>query len=232
MRAINIDGSPVEHAKTDNTGYSFLGRSYGVGGSVGLLPVPHNVSTYSFLEYGYLTRVQCWVNSTANMTLGFVDSKNSPVGDGPSSPVLSTWLPQGYLPNTGLTLQQNYLIPSFSETIVSILAGFGDDRYIWGLVAGNSYEMFRNTTCEVFFDPTRFLVSVDSVVRTIIVTPILDPLLFDIDESGLLNAISFIILVSCKLDRNPQRHHICVTFKQIAHYSISACLYKLIRRPF
>jgi len=191
-RASTIDGSPANHSKTDNSGYSYEGRSYGVGASVGLLDIPIGVSSYSFLENGYASRVQCWVNATANMTLKTKGEFQTTADETNAPEAMTIYQAQGQLPNTGSKLYQNLLVPSFSGSTVSILAGHGNGRYVWGLVPGNIFAMFKNLQCEVFFEPSQFLVAVTVGPRQIVVLQQAKSSNFDIDPTEALKWSAFV----------------------------------------
>lgn len=56
--ATTIDSSPRNHSKNDNTGYRFIGRSYGVGSAAGLTvgKLPDTLLRgYNFTQIGYST---------------------------------------------------------------------------------------------------------------------------------------------------------------------------------
>ncbi|PVH98201.1 hypothetical protein DM02DRAFT_682685 [Periconia macrospinosa] len=60
--------------KLDRSGYSFIGRGYGTGGSVGLVQLP-GVQTplaYSFVEASLEAKVECAVNKTSEFRLNFI----------------------------------------------------------------------------------------------------------------------------------------------------------------
>ena len=70
--ATTMDGSPRLHAKLDNSGWTYIDRSYGVGSSVALAsPQPstngsvNGTEKYHYLEDGYLSNVNCIKNSTS-----------------------------------------------------------------------------------------------------------------------------------------------------------------------
>lgn len=191
-RASTIDGSPTNHSKTDNSGYSYSGRSYGAGASVGLLNIPNDVASYSFLENGYASHVQCWTNTTANMTLAKKGGFQTTADGTNASEGMTIYQAQGQLPNTGSQLYQNMLVPSFSGTTVSVLAGYGDGRYVWGLVPGDTYAMFRNMQCELFFESSQFLVSVNVGSRQIVVVLKANSSIPDIDPTGALKLSAFV----------------------------------------
>ncbi|KAF6785032.1 hypothetical protein CSOJ01_15669 [Colletotrichum sojae] len=71
--ATTVDGSPRRHAKMDNTGYLYNGRSYGVGVSVGLVDDDfvrnQYVTNYTFKEPGYTAISTCIHNLTTDYRL-------------------------------------------------------------------------------------------------------------------------------------------------------------------
>ncbi|KAL2065691.1 hypothetical protein VTL71DRAFT_3361 [Oculimacula yallundae] len=62
--AISPNYSVQTHRKLDNTGFSFRGRSFGVGASVGLATVGPKVLSMQFFEDGYLSNITCQYNRT------------------------------------------------------------------------------------------------------------------------------------------------------------------------
>lgn len=96
--ATTIDSSPRKHLKLDNTGFTYIGRSYGVGSSAGLGDngiTGNPLSTaYSFEEVGYDVVVDCIYNASAEFVL-------RPDGNG------WLWAAKGNLPNSNR-------IPEFS----------------------------------------------------------------------------------------------------------------------
>lgn len=70
--ASNIGNASQPVRKLDNTRYSYAGRSYGVGSSVGLVDknfVQNTTKGYTYNEIGYLTQVQCIVDSTSDWAI-------------------------------------------------------------------------------------------------------------------------------------------------------------------
>ncbi|KAF2002965.1 hypothetical protein P154DRAFT_561474 [Amniculicola lignicola CBS 123094] len=64
------------HTKLDRSGYSFIGRSYGAGGTVGLVPIPvvQFPLSYTFAEVGLQAQVECQYNQSSTFELKFVQS--------------------------------------------------------------------------------------------------------------------------------------------------------------
>lgn len=61
-----------KHPKLDNPGWSYLGRSYGVGSAIGLkvpMTTKHNAVPlfYSFHEHGYIADVKCSRNDSSQL---------------------------------------------------------------------------------------------------------------------------------------------------------------------
>lgn len=97
------DTVPV-HEKFDNSRYSFNGRSYGVGSSVGL-PAVHlrraqseagdvynmtNLAHFSYEEVGYKTEVSCMVNDTSAWNI-WIFYQDTYTVNGTSYGVSGTW---------------------------------------------------------------------------------------------------------------------------------------------
>lgn len=62
--ATTLNGAPRNHTKLDNPIWSYRGRSYGAGSSLGLasvseIPVDFQLKEFSFEEYGYTASVNC-----------------------------------------------------------------------------------------------------------------------------------------------------------------------------
>lgn len=71
--ATTVDGSLRRHVKLDDTGFTYIGRSYGVGASAGLTD-PEMLSdtlttTYSYQETVYNAKVQCIYNASTDFLL-------------------------------------------------------------------------------------------------------------------------------------------------------------------
>ncbi|KAF1977503.1 hypothetical protein BU23DRAFT_578010 [Bimuria novae-zelandiae CBS 107.79] len=124
------------HPKIDNTRFSYTGRSYGVGSSVGL----------SDFAIGYFANVMCIYNTTSNFTL-------SPVDD---------WIyaAAGTLPDSVGGPEYSSYIGHDSKAIVAMGVAHSElspRRYV-AITVGESYAHLNNTQCELDFRPWLFAV--------------------------------------------------------------------------
>ena len=152
------------HGKFDNTRYTYFGRSYGVGATVGLgdLAITRNplATQYNYQEIGYSTQVSCIYNFSNAMSI---------VNQG-----TYLYAVKGYLPDspTGHDEFVNY-VGTNDEAIVA-LSVFTNDlsprRYL-AIVAGSSYNSLNATQCSLDFTPMLFNISVAIAGRNISVVP-------------------------------------------------------------
>jgi len=166
--ATTIDGSVRRHAKQDLTGFTYLGRSYGVGASVGLTTtVPGSNSTmdpltvqYSYLERGYHSRVTCLYNSSSAYVISPTPNPNESL----AFPV------HGFLPNSnGIEEWARYTSYSPDAIVaMGVASSPASARRVVSIAAGQNYAHLNNTQCEIVFQPSFFTVSVDVVARTIV----------------------------------------------------------------
>ncbi|KAF2800467.1 hypothetical protein K505DRAFT_1523 [Melanomma pulvis-pyrius CBS 109.77] len=176
--------APV-HAKLDRSGYSFIGRSYGTGGSVGFANISEVLSplSLSFVETGLEAKVECTVNKTAEFRLEKQDvdidlEVYNAIGNGT--------LPEGLSANIGKfgleSTHFGYLaLDLFSwasaynnhSTSYFALAAVPDDCTDgnWTLCAGYGFAQLHHTQCRLDFAAKSFDLEVDNVARTIAVTP-------------------------------------------------------------
>ncbi|KAH3993669.1 hypothetical protein HBI56_214400 [Parastagonospora nodorum] len=152
--ASSMGKGPHVHRKLDNTGYSYSGRSFGVGASVGLMDqgISSNsqVAGYTFQEEGYLTNVTCTYNTTSNFVL--------------SGPV-NEWIyaASGNLPDSVDGEEYSNYIGHDGKAIVAIGVAFSErsPRRFLSIAAGEAYGFLNNTQCEFGFEPMLFNVTVD-----------------------------------------------------------------------
>ncbi|OAG12261.1 uncharacterized protein CC84DRAFT_1073278, partial [Paraphaeosphaeria sporulosa] len=159
------DSAKLVHAKIDNTQFSYTGRSYGVGASVGLRDIAitqpaTNAAGYKYAEEGYLTTVTCIYNQTSNFTL--------------SGPV-NEWIysAAGNLPDSVEGPEYSNYIGHNAKAIVAMGVAYSElspRRYV-AITAGDSYAHLNNTQCEFDFTPTMFDVTVDLANLNIRVKP-------------------------------------------------------------
>ncbi|KAG5661907.1 hypothetical protein KAF25_004146 [Fusarium avenaceum] len=179
------------YQKLDGMGFSYHGRSFGVGSAVGLLRPTYLddpdaiVRQFSFLEDGYYANVSCQYNRSSQLSFAKSDMVTTPGG---------IYAPQGYwvhgsLPNghwdgfpTWGVLNEDY--------ISSIAAVNNQSRYMYGFLAGKAYSPLNQTQCEVWFTPSRFNVSADMDTKIISVR-LSEEKPSDLDPTRALTNISF-----------------------------------------
>jgi hypothetical protein len=91
------------HVKHDRSRFSYSGRSYGVGSSVGLAGVvlkETNLQYYNYSEVGYDAQVQCIVNSTSAWQIFLEDRLNIPG-------IPNAYVALGSLPNSDYVEGEN-----------------------------------------------------------------------------------------------------------------------------
>ncbi|KAE9379747.1 hypothetical protein N431DRAFT_500228 [Stipitochalara longipes BDJ] len=69
--ATSTNGQPQIHSKNDNSNYTYIGRSYGVGSSVGLSDeaLQNTTVRYQYTENGYNADVECIYNASSRLRL-------------------------------------------------------------------------------------------------------------------------------------------------------------------
>lgn len=164
--ATPADGSLRQHAKLNNPRFTYFGRSFGVGASIGLTDT--NITNndlhlaFTYQEIGFNTAVSCIYNTSTALKL---------IKD----PTSSSYEIIGPLPNSprGQPEITTY-IGHTNDSIVGIevAAAPVDDRRMLGIIAGSSYQNLNATQCTMTFTPTTFNVCVGVVARNITVTPI------------------------------------------------------------
>ena len=184
--ASNIGNATQPVRKLDNTRYSYVGRSYGVGSSVGLVDESFAQNTtrgYTYKENGYLTQVQCIVNSTSDWAISDAE------------PGLSSSLPNLYMVAGSLTNGngEKYAACGFNspDNIVALVGSGRQDRYVFAIAAGNTYAALDKIQCTVDFTPAEFSVCVNRTER-LIATEILanGSGVRDIDPTGRMKNIT------------------------------------------
>jgi hypothetical protein len=79
--ASSNQSTPRIHSKTETSTYNYIGRSFGVGSSVGLAntssPVAAPYLGYTYNETGYKTQVTCAYNDSSNWQLSLVEETDS-----------------------------------------------------------------------------------------------------------------------------------------------------------
>ncbi|KAF6838282.1 hypothetical protein CMUS01_04710 [Colletotrichum musicola] len=159
------DGITRKHPKLDNTQFSYEGRSYGVGSSVGILDdavkkLP-SARTYSFREIGYISYVDCQYNRSTNFRIA-------------SEYPHRTFAVAGFLPDSVGSAQWSEYIGQDSSSIVAIGVAHSSKsprRYI-SIAAGEKYKALNATQCTIDFTPVLFQVVVNIGDKSIKVMPL------------------------------------------------------------
>lgn len=183
--ATTVDGSVRQHAKLDFSRFSFMGRSYGIGSSVGLLDdniLQNPLATqYTFQEEGYNPVVKCIYNASSEF---FLDDNTGEK---------KIYRAYGYLPNSNGSEEYARYAGFGMDAIVAIGVASKSNSVgrIFGIASGSLYPLLNNTQCTIDFKPNRFNVTVNTNDRNITVTP-LDTLedIKDIEPSGFLTFIA------------------------------------------
>ncbi|KAL1628545.1 hypothetical protein SLS56_005890 [Neofusicoccum ribis] len=172
--ASTLDGSPQKYKKSDNSNYTYHGRSYGVGSSIGLndsfLTPDLHIANYTFFETGYLTRFKCIYNTSTEWALEI------------SGTPWSQSLPQVYNVSTSSTLLTTEEGRTRSQT--AFVAYKPAD--VLHLAAGSSYALLNATQCTATTTATNFSVAADVSTRLITVSPVAQAAAPDPEPSGLV----------------------------------------------
>ena len=177
--ASSRNSSISQHKKLDNSGFSFHGRSYGVGAGVGLIspttaqhlqPVPR-VTNYTFPENGYLSHVNCIYNKSSNLSFEQLDLvQGGERGSYTFSGSVVVLQAVGSLP-TGVWQGFTTMSIATNLTAVALAAVANDTHNFYGFLGGTFYADLNNIQCEATFNPTTFSVAVDVMAQNISVTP-------------------------------------------------------------
>ena len=164
--------SGLARSKHDHSQYVFLGRSYGVGASVGLQSL--SISTplaYNYTEPGYLTEVTCFQNVTSDWHLELIKPGEAQYG------IPYIYYATGRFPNGNWSVNSSadfFAVTGLGgdDEIAAIGARNGADRSIALLTAGETYIHLNQTQCDIIYTPSLFNVDVNTINRTIQVSPI------------------------------------------------------------
>jgi hypothetical protein len=177
--ATTVDGSDLTHDKLDNTGFIYVGRSYGVGAAAGLTDdvILNNnyAQNYSYEETGYNTRVECMYNESTAFSL-------KPIG---SSGNLFQAI--GQLPDSNGKIENSTYFGAGSASVVALDVTSNrtpGTSTLVGIAAGSNYAALNRTQCTLEFLPTVFNVQVNITARNITVSPIVSKQATDLDASG------------------------------------------------
>ena len=169
--ATTFDNKSRVFGKDANPSWTYVGRSFGVGASVGLVtsnfakPVSDSPTAYTYSETGYITEVKCAKNASSTLVIDLIDE---------ATPI-STYSVSGTLPNQ---LESDppeiYPVHSFRSDYSNLCAWAARSNTLGNYIAiasgqGN-YSYLNALQCTVAFAPTIFSVSVNASSHTINVT--------------------------------------------------------------
>ncbi|KAL9138769.1 MAG: hypothetical protein Q9175_000035 [Cornicularia normoerica] len=188
-----LDGWPRKHSKLDNPSWEYIGRSFGIGSSVGQTNdniTDDRVLYYNYTEIGYVANVSCIQNSTSDFYFRLIGYTERNISASeyqnthhpelefnhslpPTRSQLSTYFAEGYLPNSVMGVPELYPVISWHkeyENITAWAASANDGRNLIAVAAGtNLYQKLNQTQCEAFFTPTAFNVTVNRSQQSIAV---------------------------------------------------------------
>ena len=175
--ATTVDRSQRQPAKFDNSQFTYTGRSYGVGASVGLgdelIQDDGLWISYSYTEYGYEAVVNCIYNQSSQFELvadsgEFLYAAARMLPDSaPNSPEYSVYIGHG----------------TSAIVAIGVAHSLSSERRYAVLTAGSSYDFLDKIQCTIDFNPTSFNVSVELVHKTITVQRATDAPDIDLAQS-------------------------------------------------
>ncbi|SMR48023.1 unnamed protein product [Zymoseptoria tritici ST99CH_3D1] len=198
--AITYDGSERNFSKPDNSGYTYRGRSCGMGATIGWSGLGKKAGTvlnYTYTDTGYLPKVSCIYNESSMWVITNNLEKYDATAGFPNLFAAQGWLPndnwsaipdtfhnRSYLQETFLNGQANagwYPLTAFGSgsRLVAVTARNvverTDRRLLLAIAANGAYSLQGTTLdkiqCEVIFSPTRYDIAVSPLNRTISVQP-------------------------------------------------------------
>ncbi|KAA8563728.1 hypothetical protein EYC84_011747 [Monilinia fructicola] len=145
--ATTMDGSPRQHAKFDNSKFLYIGRSYGIGASVGLTDdgiLSDTIATgYTFQEVGYAAETECILQSELRF---YLNTQNG----------LQLFAATGRLPDTGNTTGEfSVYLGHSTKSLVAIgvaAANTGYNPRYLAIAAGDDYGGNLTHTVERQFE--------------------------------------------------------------------------------
>jgi hypothetical protein len=174
--ATTTNGKRREHGKLDKSRYTYLGRSYGMGSTAGL--VDDSITSdmlavgYSYQEHGYSTEVECIYNETTDFMITLAHENGKLGADW-------LWNAKGRLPDSNDGPEHATYLGFGGTAIVAIGVAYFPDadaeelppRNYMSFATGSSYDFLNTTQCKLDFIPTRFNISVSIRDQTITVVP-------------------------------------------------------------
>ena len=184
--ATSVDG-PSIHNRIDNAKWSYAGRSFGVGGSQGLVDV--TALSYEYAEVGYQAEASCLYNRTS--AFGLRGAYTLPNND---ARLLYT---RGQLADPTARQEPDYylLMDNVATSPFAWTAGLGVSQIGHLSMAGDVwYKPFNQTQCTITFKPKVFTVRVNSTSSRVTVQPE-----NDVDEFNPSNQIRQFVMDSLSL---------------------------------
>jgi hypothetical protein len=180
------------HSRLDGSGWSFAGRSFGVGSSPGLITLTslpsHEIQprNLTFHESGYDAQVVCAYNESSEYFIVGIGTINST-----SEAVSGTqiWLANGTAPNSKAGVIESYTLTTTVPNLLAWTTVLNENRYMLVSAAyGVNYAAFDKVQCEVTFRPTRYRVSVSLADKIITVSkaPVSEQIVADFEPTHLL----------------------------------------------
>lgn len=165
--------------KFDNFGYSYIGRSFGVGSSVGLVDYSINrldTLAYNYTEIGYRTQVDCLLNSTSEWKLFEMGVTTDMT------------YPNVYQASGRVNGQYEHYAAcglGNSDLIVALIGSSLNGSNVFAITVGKHYGSLDGIQCSVTFTPTKFSISVNVSQGTLLVLPLVSQTpVVDIEPSG------------------------------------------------
>ena len=208
--ASSQDGTPQLHKKNDNSNFTYSGRSFGVGASVGLALGPSydplSINKYNYTERGYMSEVTCSQNSS--LSWGLAKNVTSLRDPNTSLNPVSTniYWAVGYAPWKPPGSDFDFDFPVVgggdSDTVVAIASWSSapnttSPAAYYAIATGKFYKQFNATQCQMSIVPASFNVNVDMLQNIITVDPQSSDNVVDIEPTG--NLISAAIAASAQM---------------------------------
>jgi hypothetical protein len=178
------------HSKLDNPRWSYLGRSYGVGASVGLASLEDaNLMSYEYNETGYIAELDCFRNATSQLKFELrADS-------GASYPVYDLTGAMSIMPQN---LSDDFPSATWNYDASGLLAWKARayrGRNMISVASGeHNYTLFHHVECNVFFKSATFNIFANASSSEITITPIGDS-----EESKTSDTLIFNVMQSVNL---------------------------------
>ncbi|KAK8137948.1 hypothetical protein PG984_001328 [Apiospora sp. TS-2023a] len=170
--ASTLDGQPPKFAKADNTNYTYNGRSFSAGASVGLnnssITMAPHILSYSYNETTYHVEYQCTYNGPVVLLLEVIQYEQGGI---------KQWYANASSGRTGGYRTGNF----FSTDIVVAAATMSLEKFILNT---RGYPQLENVTCIADIKPSLFNVSVNVGLKQITVTPLVQDQIDNVEQTN------------------------------------------------